>query len=105
MKIMVLGASGIGSQMAAALSLHLASKKVDIVTVKSIKEIEPNGGDILICDSHNDIIYKRNVYCGHPLANIGISPFPESIVTGLDRDNSFRGGSRGKGGKIKYARK
>ena len=103
MKIMVLGASGIGNQMATALSLHLASKQVEIVAIKSIEDVDPNDGDILICDG-NDIIYNRRVYCGHPLANIGESVFPQEIRI-PERDNSFRGGSRGKGGKIKYTRK
>ena len=100
---MVLGASGIGNQMATALSLHLASKQVEIVAIKSIEDVDPNDGDILICDG-NDIIYNRRVYCGHPLANIGESVFPQEIRI-PERDNSFRGGSRGKGGKIKYTRK
>tara|TARA_R110000764_G_C10845879_1_gene364723 strand:+ start:239 stop:550 length:312 start_codon:yes stop_codon:yes gene_type:complete len=103
MKIMVLGASGIGNQMATALALHLALKQVEIVTVESIEDTDPNDGDVLICDD-NDIVYNRHVYCGHPLANIGESVFPQEIRI-LERDNSFRGGSRGKGGKIKYARK
>tara|TARA_R110000737_G_scaffold312797_1_gene322250 strand:+ start:179 stop:490 length:312 start_codon:yes stop_codon:yes gene_type:complete len=103
MKIMVLGASGIGNQMATALSLHLASKQVEIVAIESIEDVDPNDGDILICDG-NDIICNRRVYCGHPLSNIGESLFPQEIRI-PERDNSFRGGSRGKGGKIKYTRK
>ena len=41
--------------------------------------------------------------CGHPLANIGIDCFP-SEATAPKIDNSFRGGSIGKGGKVKYKR-
>ena len=101
---MVLGAISAGNQMATALALHLASKQVEIVTIESIEDVDPNDGDVLICDSHNDIIYKSSGYCGHPLANIGESVFPQEVRV-PERDNSFRGGSRGKGGKIKYARK
>ena len=100
---MVLGSSSIGSQMATALALHLASKQVEIVTVESIEDIKPDDGDIIICED-GDIIYDRLAYCGHPLANIGASVFPQEAIIPT-RDNSFRGGSRGKGGKIKYARK
>tara|TARA_R110000772_G_scaffold89801_2_gene185845 strand:+ start:330 stop:641 length:312 start_codon:yes stop_codon:yes gene_type:complete len=103
MKILVLGASGTGNQMATALSLHLASKKIEIVTVESLEDINPDDGDILVFED-NDIIYERLVYCGHPLANIGESVFPQEAIIPT-RDNSFRGGSRGKGGKIKYTRK
>ena len=48
---------------------------------------------------------KRKVIavCGHPLANIGIDCFP-SEATALKIDDSFRGGSIGKGGKVKYRR-
>ena len=41
--------------------------------------------------------------CGHPLANIGIDCFP-SEATFPKIDTSFRGGSIGKGGKVKYRR-
>ena len=43
------------------------------------------------------------VVCGHPWANIGEAAFAQETST-LDRNNSFRGGSCGKGGKIKWAR-
>jgi len=47
---------------------------------------------------------KAIAMCGHPLGNLGLDFFPQEITI-PDRDNSFRGGSRGKGGKIKYARR
>lgn len=100
---MVLGASSIGNQMATVLALHLASKQVEIIAVKSLEDINPDDGDVLVCED-NDIIYERLSFCGHPLANIGESVFPQEARI-PERDNSFRGGSRGKGGKIKYARK
>ena len=53
---------------------------------------------VLICDDD-----KAIAMCGHPLANIGIDPFPVAVQI-PDRCNAFRGGSRGKGGKIKYKR-
>ena len=97
---MVLGSCGSGRQIAAALALSLAAKQTEIVVIDSIDDIEPDDGDILICDD-NEIIFK-NVYCGHPLANIGIDVYPTAIIPEVD--NTFRGGSRGKGGKIKYRR-
>jgi hypothetical protein len=42
------------------------------------------------------------VFCGHPLANVGLDLFP--VIAVPSKDNSFRGGSVGKGGKIKYRR-
>lgn len=44
------------------------------------------------------------VTCGHPDINIGVA-LNLFIDTVIDKDNSFRGGSRGKGGKIKYPRR
>jgi len=41
--------------------------------------------------------------CGHPLTNIGIDCFP-SEAAAPKIDDSFRGGSIGKGGKVKYRR-
>jgi len=47
---------------------------------------------------------ERNIiaYCGHPLANVGVDIYPEKAKEYID--NTFRGGSRGKGGKVKYRR-
>ena len=102
MKVLVLGDEGIGRQITAALAISLASKSVEIVNIKDMDEVEPNDGDILICDDDHDIIFK-NVYCGSPLGNIGAIPIDCSVGS-FQQDNSFRGGSIGKGGKIKYRR-
>tara|TARA_R110000744_G_scaffold326797_1_gene432552 strand:- start:32 stop:331 length:300 start_codon:yes stop_codon:yes gene_type:complete len=56
------------------------------------------GGDDIVLRS------KILVTCGHPLANIGEAVFAQETSI-LDRNNSFRCGSRGKGGKVKYMRK
>ena len=105
MKIMILGGWDSASRMAAALAISLSVKQSEIVTIDSLSDIELNDGDVLICDDEHELSTDKGiVYCGHPLLNIGINHFPESIVTGLERDNTFRGGSRGKGGKIKYRR-
>jgi len=99
---MVLGASSMGNQVATALALHLASKQVDIVTVDSLDDAEPNEGDILICDHAPTPNERQLAVLGLPISSLldvaGTVELPE-------RDNSFRGGSRGKGGKIKYRRK
>ena len=100
MKVMVLGSCGSGKQIAAALALSLAAKQTEVIVIDSLDDVEPGDGDVLICDD-NEIIFK-NVYCGHPLANIGIDVYPALAIP--DIDNTFRGGSRGKGGKIKYRR-
>jgi hypothetical protein len=52
----------------------------------------------------DDLERKVIVYtfCGHPLANIGLDLYPSIAVP--PKDNSFRSGSIGKGGKIKYRR-
>jgi threonine dehydrogenase-like Zn-dependent dehydrogenase len=80
MKISILGGGSVGLSTAliALLSTH---HKVSIV----------------------DSVDERIVMCGHPLANIVIDPFPVAVQI-PDRCNAFRGGSRGKGGKIKYKR-
>ena len=58
---------------------------------------------VVVCDDD----FKRTdemLFCGHPLINVGI--FPKCFSISLaNRNNSFRGGSRGKGGKTKYIRK
>ena len=53
----------------------------------------------------DDIALKPKILvtCGQALANIGEAVFAQETSI-LDRNNSFRGGSCGKGGKIKWAR-
>jgi len=46
---------------------------------------------------------KAIAYCGHKLVNVGIDAFPEQVHI-PHKDDSFRGGSIGKGGKVKYRR-
>ncbi len=100
MKVMVLGSCGTGKQVAAALAFSLAAKQTEVIVINSIDDVEPGDGDMLICDK-NEIIF-RDVYCGHPLGNVGADVYPTVAIPKID--NSFRGGSRGKGGKIKYRR-
>ena len=84
MTIGILGASGIG-----LLALQLA--------------IQKSGHDVVvICEDDvidsNDIVLR----CGGSLPDIGDHLL--DIKDMQTNDNSFRGGSRGKSGKIKYQR-
>ena len=47
---------------------------------------------------------EKSLFCGSPLPNIGVNLYPEYIHL-REKDNSFRGGAIGKGGKIKYQRR
>ena len=59
--------------------------------------------NIVICDDDFKCTDEM-LFCGHPLINVGI--FPKCLSISLaNRNNSFRGGSRSKGGKTKYIRK
>ena len=55
----------------------------------------------------NDVKESNHIelFCGSPLPNIGVNLYPDHMLSTPKRDNSFRDGSRGKGGKIKYARR
>lgn len=60
---------------------------------------------VVICE--DDVKESKDsviAMCGSPLHNIGIDCFPQKITL-PKTNNSYRGGSRGKGGKIKYARR
>ena len=67
-------------------------------------KLDPEDDGVLIVDDDSENNKMLVVNCGHPLANVGVNLYPEAIEA-PERDNSFRGGSRGKGGKIKYRRK
>lgn len=96
MKVAILG-SGLAGVSVALISALQARHQV--VVIDSIDDVNPDNADILICEDQKVI-----AMCGHPLGNLGVDCFPQEITI-PDIDNSFRGGSRGKGGKIKYARR
>ena len=102
---MVLGSGGSGRQIAAALATSLAEKQTEICVIDSLDDIEPDDGDVLICDDEYELNANKVIaYCGHPSLNIGALPECYTVLPDK-QDNAFRGGSRGKGGKIKYTRK
>tara|TARA_R110000823_G_scaffold295316_5_gene414416 strand:- start:877 stop:1143 length:267 start_codon:yes stop_codon:yes gene_type:complete len=72
-----------------------------------MKAVMAKMGHEIIVVSKDDIDNKDEneltAYCGHPSLNVGIMPEYYDIST-PKIDNSFRGGSIGKGGKIKYRR-
>ena len=98
MKIMVLGASGIGNQ----LSVALAHKQIEVVTIESLNDIEPNEGDVIICEDEPTPNQRQLAMLDLPMSCL---TDVAATVDVPERDTSFRGGSRGKGGKIKYQRK
>ena len=101
MKVMVLGSCGSGKQIALALAQYSASKQVEIITIDSVDDIDPQDGDILICDDELTALNK------HVLSVSVTIPCLTSVSVSAEattRDNSFRGGSIGKGGKVKYRR-
>lgn len=89
MRIAILGCGSIG--LSAALAATLGGKH-DIVLVDSVDDVSPSTADILICD--DDIAYRA----------VSEMPLLDCCVELPTIDTSFRGGSRGKGGKIKYRR-
>ena len=92
---MKIGIIGNGMALKTALLLLLAKTDHDIFIVDSVDDIDPDKQDILICD---DMDIK---YC----CPVRIPEFLESCAVDLPyKDNSFRGGSIGKGGKVKYRR-
>jgi len=68
----------------------------------AIKEVQTDL-DIEIVDI--DIFKDEEIIimCGHPLENVGVE-IPCYAGEKLYQDNSFRGGARGRKGKIKYRR-
>jgi ketopantoate reductase len=93
MKIAILGSGSIG--LNAALIVALGSK-YEITVIDSVDDINPCNTDILICDDDSiKLVQPINVPDIYMACAIDVPC----------RDNSFRGGSRGKGGKIKYARR
>ena len=74
-----------------------------------IKRVMAEMGHEVVAVSDDDIEESKETerkvlaMCGHPLANIGVDCFP-SEAKAPKIDNSFRGGSIGKGGKVKYRR-
>ena len=56
---------------------------------------------------HEVIVIRKDetsLFCASPLPAIGVNLYPEYAHL-PEKDNSFRGGAIGKGGKIKYQRK
>ena len=95
MKIAILG--GISISTSAALIIALQARH-EVVVIDSVDDVNTDNSDILICEDDESILF-----CGHPELNIG--SYPECYRVDIpQRDNTFRGGSRGKGGKIKYKR-
>ena len=71
------------------------------VEIAEMKRVMAKAGHEVVEVCEADVKASVSVFCGSPLPNIGV--FPEFI--GIpEKDKSFRGGSRGKGGKIKYKR-
>ena len=80
-------------------SLHCAVKHFDAVVVGNIHE-NPELLEAELGDRREALAVSNKL---KPLANIGKALFAQDISI-PDRDNSFRGGRRGKGGKVKYIR-
>ena len=96
---MKIGIIGCNDAEFAAMSLAMAKMNHEVVMICDDDITETD------CEA---LVTKESVqvFCGHPLANIGIE-IPDAVdhINMPKRDNSFRGGSRGKSGKIKYARR
>ncbi len=78
----------------------------DMTNRKELQEaIQDVGNELGIEITNLDELPEQRivVMCGHPLANVGIELVDCSAAIPY-RENSFRGGSVGKGGKIKYRR-
>ena len=87
MKIGIVGAGG----------AELAQMK--IVMEKMGHEVIVMSDDDIKESNEREVI----AYCGHPSLNVGV--MPECYDVSVPKiDNSFRGGSIGKGGKVKYRR-
>lgn len=99
---MVLGSCGSGKQIAAALTISLAAKQTEIVVIDSLDDINPDDGDVLICDDEPTPNRRQLAVLGFSMSCLTAPPVHVDVPY---IDNSFRGGSRGKGGKVKYTRK
>ena len=87
MKIGIIGASGVG-----------------LVQMKAV--MAKMGHEVIVVpkdDIDNKDESELIAYCGHPSLNVGVMPECYDVST-PKIDNSFRGGSIGKGGKVKYRR-
>ena len=89
---MKIGIVGAGGAELAQMKIAMAKMGYEVIVVSDDDIEEPSETE-----------RKAIAMCGHPLADIGIYCFP-SEATALKIDNSFRGGSIGKGGKVKYKR-
>ena len=89
---MKVGIVGAGGAELAQIKIAMAKMRYEVIVV-SDDDVEKS----------KETERKVIAMCGHLFDNIGIDCFP-SEVTALKIDNSFRGGSIGKGGKVKYRR-
>lgn len=77
------------------------------VYVAIMDDVLENSGiveKLLIRDDEPTPNQRQLAVLGLPIPRLTAKDFTQA-VTIPERDNSFRGGSRGKGGKIKYARR
>ena len=92
---MKIGIIGDGVALKRALLLLLAKTDHDIVIIDSHEDINPDKQDILICDDE-----EMKYICP-----VRIPELLQSCAVDLPyKDNTFRGGTRKKGGKIGYRR-
>ena len=89
---MKIGIVGAGGAELAQMKIAMAKMGYEVIVVSDDDIEEPS-------ETERKVI----AMCGHLFANIGIDCFP-SEATALKIDDSFRGGSIGKGGKVKYRR-
>lgn len=82
----------------------IGATTMDLTAIRAM--IKPLGHEVVVVceDDVKESKGKTIAMCGSPLANIDINCFPQEITL-PKTDNSYRGGSRVKGGKIKYARR
>jgi hypothetical protein len=88
MKIGITGASG---AELARIKRVMAKMGCEVITLPDDDVKESNEREV-------------TTYCGHPSLNVGAMPECYDLVSMPKIDNSFRGGSIGKGGKVKYRR-
>lgn len=95
MKIGIIGCSGVEFVEMRAAMARMGHEAIEV-----------SNGDITSSDCEALITGESIAMCGHPLANLGIKiPTAIEYVCTPKIDTNFRGGSRGKGGKIKYVRR